>query len=99
MDDLGFALLTGPGGEAWAGPAAEASERTGVPIRVHVIGDRNGLTDPYGEWAALREVATTGCVLVRPDRHVAWRSMRHSPESARQLPAVIDQALGGRAGS
>src|ERR1700678_848431 len=93
VDDLGFALLTGTGGEAWAGPATEASERTGVPIRVHVIGGRDGLTDPYGEWAAVRDVETTGCVLVRPDRHVTWRSIRHSLESARQLPVVIGQAL------
>jgi 2,4-dichlorophenol 6-monooxygenase len=82
------------GGEAWARPAAEASARTGVPVRVHVIGGREGTTDPYGEWASQREVETTGCVLVRPDRHVTWRSTRYTPESARQLPAVIRQALG-----
>ena len=34
------------------------------------------------------------CVLVRPDRHVAWRSMRYTPDNARQLPAVVEQALG-----
>ena len=94
VDDLGFALLTGVGGEAWADAAAEASALAGVPVTVHVIGGRDGVTDPYGEWACLREVETTGCVLVRPDRHVAWRSMRHTPDSARQLPAVIEQALG-----
>jgi 2,4-dichlorophenol 6-monooxygenase len=94
VDDLGFALLTGVGGEAWADSASEASARTGVPIRVHVIGGREGVTDPYGEWAARREVETTGCVLVRPDRHVAWRSMRHRPDSARQFPAVAERALG-----
>ncbi len=66
----------------------------GVPVRVHVIGGRDGVTDPYGEWASLREVETTGCVLVRPDRHVAWRSMRHTADSARRLPAVVEQALG-----
>ena len=93
VDDLGFALLTGVGGQAWA-QAAEASAHAGVPVRVHVIGGREGVTDPYGEWAARREVETTGCVLVRPDRHVAWRSMRYTPDSARQLPAVIEQALG-----
>jgi 2,4-dichlorophenol 6-monooxygenase len=97
VDDLGFALLTGAGGEAWAPVAAEASAQTGVPVRVHVIGGREGVTDPYGEWAARREVETTGCVLVRPDRHVAWRSPRHTPDSARQLTAVIKQALGQRA--
>jgi 2,4-dichlorophenol 6-monooxygenase len=94
VDDLAFALLTGVGGEAWADAAAQASARTGVPVTVHVIGGHDGVTDPYGEWACLREVETTGCVLVRPDRHVAWRSMRHTPDSARQLPAVIEQALG-----
>ena len=93
VDDLGFALLTGLGGEAWA-QAAEASAHAGVPVRVHVIGGREGVTDPYGEWASRREVETTGCVLVRPDRHVAWRSMRYTPDSARQLPAVLEQALG-----
>jgi 2,4-dichlorophenol 6-monooxygenase len=97
VDDLGFALLTGVGGEAWDRAAADASARTGVPVRVHVIGGRDGVTDPYGEWAGVREVEVTGCVLVRPDRHVAWRSMRHTPDSARQLPGVVEQAL-GRAG-
>jgi 2,4-dichlorophenol 6-monooxygenase len=95
VDELGFALLTGVGGEAWA-QAAEVSARAGVPVRVHVIGGREGVADPYGEWAARREVETTGCVLVRPDRHVAWRSLRYTPDSARQLPAVIEQALGRR---
>ena len=52
------------------------------------------MTDPYGEWAALREVETTGCVLARPDRHVTWRSVRYTPDSARQLAAVLEQALG-----
>jgi 2,4-dichlorophenol 6-monooxygenase len=94
VDDLGFSLLTGVGGEAWARPAAEVSARIGVPVRVHVIGGREGVTDPYSEWASLREVETAGCVLVRPDRHVAWRSTRYTPDSARQLPAVIEQALG-----
>jgi 2,4-dichlorophenol 6-monooxygenase len=94
VDDLSFALLTGVGGEAWSRAAAEASARAGVPVRVHVIGGQDGVTDPYGEWASLREVETTGCVLVRPDRHVAWRSTRYTPDSARQLPAAIEQALG-----
>jgi len=94
VDDLSFALLTGVGGEAWSRAAAEGSARAGVPVRVHVIGGQDGVTDPYGEWASLREVETTGCVLVRPDRHVAWRSTRYTPDRARQLPAVIEQALG-----
>ena len=94
VDDLGFTLLTGVGGQTWAQAAAEISARAGVPVRVHVIGGREGVTDPYGEWASLREVETTGCVLVRPDRHVAWRSPRYTTDSAQRLPGVIEQALG-----
>ena len=30
-------------------------------------------TDPCGGWAAKREVAASGAVLVRPDGHVAWK--------------------------
>jgi len=94
VDDLGFALLTGVGGQAWADAAAEVSARVGVPIRVHVIGGREGVVDPYGEWASRREVETTGCVLVRPDRHVAWRCMRYAPDSLQKLAAAAEQALG-----
>jgi 2,4-dichlorophenol 6-monooxygenase len=38
-------------------------------------------------------VETTGCVLVRPDRHVAWRCMRYTTDGARRLSAVVEQAL------
>jgi len=92
-DDLGFALLTGCGGEAWVEAAAEVTRHTGVSISVHVIGSRDGIADPYGDWAARREVETTGCVLVRPDRHVAWRAARHSPTSSAGLARAIDRAL------
>src|ERR1700744_966050 len=94
VDDLSFALLTGVGGQTWSDAAAQATARAGVSVQVHVIGGQDGVTDPYGEWASRREVETTGCVLVRPDRHVAWRAARYTPESARQLPAVLEQALG-----
>jgi 2,4-dichlorophenol 6-monooxygenase len=65
-----------------------------VPARVHAIGGREGVRDPYGQWASPREVEATGCVLVGPDRPVAWRSMRYTADSAQQLPAVGGQALG-----
>jgi 2,4-dichlorophenol 6-monooxygenase len=94
VDGLGFALLTGCGGEGWAGAAAMASKELGVPVDVHVIGTEDGLLDPYGEWSARREVETTGCVLVRPDRHVAWRARRIEKDSADELLSVLRQALG-----
>jgi 2,4-dichlorophenol 6-monooxygenase len=91
--DLGFALLTGCGGEAWAQAAAQAAAATGVAIDVHVIGTGD-LLDPYGDWAARRGVDVTGCVLVRPDRHVAWRCDRLSPDAADVLTDVVQHVLG-----
>jgi 2,4-dichlorophenol 6-monooxygenase len=94
VDGLGFALLTGCGGEGWVEAAAMASKELGVAVDVHVIGSEDGLMDPYGEWSARREVETTGCVLVRPDRHVAWRARRFEQDSADELLSVVRQAVG-----
>lgn len=30
--------------------------------------------DAYGEWRRKSEVAEDGCLLVRPDGHIAWRT-------------------------
>jgi 2,4-dichlorophenol 6-monooxygenase len=94
VEDLEFALLTGVGGQPWIDAAEVVSGQTGVPIRVHLIGDPDGVVDPYGEWASHCEVGTTGCVLVRPDRHVAWRSRGYTSSSPQELAAVVDQSLG-----
>ena len=91
---LRFAVLTGSGGDGWVPAAAEASAAAGVPVDVHVIGTYDGLLDPYGEWSVRREVGTTGCVLVRPDQHVAWRAQRFGAESPAELTAAVRQAVG-----
>jgi 2,4-dichlorophenol 6-monooxygenase len=59
-----------------------------VPVTVHVIGG-DGLRDPYGERAAQREVGPSGVVLVRPDQHVAWRTVAMTANSANHLTAVL----------
>ena len=47
---------------------------------------RGGLYDPYGDWASRSEVDTTGCVLIRPDGHVAWRSPTTTPTAPNNSP-------------
>ncbi|MEX0308661.1 MAG: hypothetical protein AB3N17_00300, partial [Tateyamaria sp.] len=48
-----------------------------------------------GDWARAREVGEAGCVLVRPDHHVAWRAegMMEAPEAelARVLGTILAQ--------
>ncbi|EHA50554.1 hypothetical protein MCOR27_006153 [Pyricularia oryzae] len=70
----GFSLFTGIGGDAaWKKAAAEVSELLGVPIRAYSIGIGLEYEDIYGDWARVRAVEESGCVLARPDRFVAWR--------------------------
>ncbi|WP_366510928.1 hypothetical protein [Streptomyces sp. MP131-18] len=86
-----FVLLTGPGGERWHEAAREAALLTGLHVTVRGIGTRGGLRDPYGTWAALREVEASGAVLVRPDGHVAWRAADSG--HAGELPQVMATVL------
>jgi 2,4-dichlorophenol 6-monooxygenase len=88
-----FSLITGIGGDAWTAAARRATEVTGVPVDVHHIGTRDGLHDGYGDWAELREVHSSGAVLVRPDRHVAWRAEQYTSGAAAGLCEVMQQVL------
>ncbi|CAN5704612.1 FAD-dependent monooxygenase [soil metagenome] len=95
VDGLGFALLTGKAGQHWQQAAADIVNDTGVPITVHLIGrGTGGPADPYGEWAERSEIHSDGCVLVRPDRHVAWRYESFDDGAATALRHAVDRVLG-----
>jgi 2,4-dichlorophenol 6-monooxygenase len=91
-----FTLFTGIGGDPWVEAAAEVAEATGIEIASFVIGPGREVLDTYDDWARLCEVEESGCVLVRPDAHVAWRShtLVDDPKSA--LNEVVEQILGLR---
>jgi 2,4-dichlorophenol 6-monooxygenase len=90
-----FCLLIGHGGEAWRAAAIRLAERSGVDIGVVAIGPYLDWEDPYGRWQALSEVEEEGCVLVRPDHIVGWRSrtLPNDPavELARALSIILDR--------
>lgn len=88
-----FCLLTGHGGEAWKQAADSISQRTGIPINSYGIGFGLDYHDVYREWCARREVEDDGCVLVRPDRFVAWRSVTMVPDCEEKLSMVLDRVL------
>ena len=90
-----FCLFTGPTGAAWSEAAAAASAQTGLPIAVFVIGPGQAQEDVFGDWALLREVEESGCVLVRPDMHVAWRARDASAPGG--LMDALEGILGRRA--
>ncbi|HEY0576310.1 MAG TPA: 2,4-dichlorophenol 6-monooxygenase, partial [Pseudonocardia sp.] len=88
-----FALLTGISGEAWAEAAAAVAEKLGIEIAAHVIGPGREHIDVYEDWTRAREVGEDGCVLVRPDAHVAWRSAHLVDDPAATLLDVLTSVL------
>ena len=73
-DYAGFTLLTVVGGKAWIEAAKAVATELGVQIKAARVGLRQDFDDLQGEWTKIRGVSDRGCVLVRPDRFIAWRS-------------------------
>jgi 2,4-dichlorophenol 6-monooxygenase len=74
--------------------AHELSARTGVAIAAYVIGPGREVLDTYDDWVRLSEVEEDGCVLVRPDVHVGWRSRTLAADPAGALGDALARILG-----
>ncbi|KAH8895385.1 hypothetical protein GQ53DRAFT_855813 [Thozetella sp. PMI_491] len=88
-----FCLFTGHGGNAWKKAVSEISASTGIPIKCYGIGIGLDYHDVYREWRQWRGVEDNGCVLVRPDRFVAWRSGKMVDDCKGKLLRVMNQIL------
>ncbi|VVD61630.1 2,4-dichlorophenol 6-monooxygenase [Pandoraea eparura] len=89
-----FTVLTGPGGQAWLDAARRVGEDFGIDLRVALIGYGGDALDTYGRWRELREIEEDGCLLVRPDRFVAYRSMTLAADPEAALRQVLADILG-----
>jgi 2,4-dichlorophenol 6-monooxygenase len=89
-----WTLITGVAGEAWERAAEKAAAELGVPVGTVVVGPGREVTDLYYDWAKLREVEEDGALLVRPDKHVAWRSMTMVDDPEGELQAALAKLLG-----
>jgi 2,4-dichlorophenol 6-monooxygenase len=89
-----FTLFTQIGGEPWRQAAAEATRRFGVEVAAYVIGPGREVLDTYDDWGRLCEVEESGCVLVRPDAHVAWRARTLPGDPVGELRRVMERVLG-----
>ncbi|KAI2634023.1 FAD binding domain-containing protein [Xylaria nigripes] len=88
-----FCLFVGHRGEAWREAAANITKKTGIPIKTYAIGFGHDYIDVYRDWYNRREVEEDGCVLVRPDRFVAWRSKTMVSDCEGKLQQVFDSIL------
>jgi 2,4-dichlorophenol 6-monooxygenase len=93
-DALAFLVITGFEGAAWAAAAAAAAEATGMAVEAVMIGDKEGPADVDGRWAEIGEIGAGGAILVRPDNHIAWRSLGPQENPARVLTEALKHVLG-----
>ncbi|MEU9211012.1 FAD-dependent oxidoreductase [Streptomyces sp. NPDC048415] len=77
---------------AWEQAARAASSVAGCPIPVVVIGG-TALADSGETWAQVCGVGASGGVLVRPDRHVAWRTVEAPVDRATALAEVVIRVM------
>ncbi len=89
-----FSLITGVGGEAWKEAASRAASKLGVEISGYSVGWAQDWEDVYGDWARRREIEEDGCVLVRPDRTICWRSMAMREDCDEVMLKVMKSVLG-----
>lgn len=64
---------------------------TDMPLTLVEVGGT--LRDPSGRWASVRGTAPDGAILVRPDRHVAWRAATAPVDPAAALSDVLRRLL------
>lgn len=88
-----FLLLAGEQGAPWLSAAMTAAAEYGADILALAM-DQTGLSDRDGAWSQLRGHDAGGAILVRPDGHVAFRSLSASADAARELGDALARALG-----
>ena len=90
----GFTLFTTAGvAEEWRAAAAAAGAASRCPLTVVAVGGT--LVDPEGEWFAVSGTGTSGAILVRPDKHVAWRADPAPAARAGELDEALHRLLHG----
>jgi 2,4-dichlorophenol 6-monooxygenase len=92
-----FTLITRDRGQAWANAAqavaAELGLELGKDLATVVIGHAGDVQDLYGEFARRSEIGETGCLLVRPDQHIALRQSGAAEDPAAVLREALTQVL------
>ncbi|KAF4996341.1 hypothetical protein FDECE_12485 [Fusarium decemcellulare] len=88
-----FGLIVGIGGKPWELAADQISQEIGIPLPVYAVGYRCAYDDVFGEWRGRREMSDRGALLVRPDRHIAWRSMTRPEDPEAVLRSAVFRIL------
>ena len=90
-----FTLLTGPGGQAWKNAIETAHDQSLPKVNIYAVGDGLDVQTDLKAWLELYGISESGAVLVRPDGHVAWRSVGSGDRA--ELIAALHRSIGKHA--
>ncbi|MCH9626012.1 MAG: 4-methyl-5-nitrocatechol 5-monooxygenase [Chlamydiales bacterium] len=82
-----FVLLVGPKGKEWT-----LYQPSLFPVDIYKIG--TDLLDPDDLWSKEYAMSVEGAVLVRPDGHIAWRSLSMPKDAPKVLEQVLKACVG-----
>lgn len=88
-----WVLLCGAEAGPWRQAAQRLFEDRGLGLKVISIGPDAEVQDVEGNWLTLAQAGPSTAWLVRPDRHIAWRS-DSADQAFEQLDQVMNQLLG-----
>jgi 2,4-dichlorophenol 6-monooxygenase len=89
-----FALLAGEDGQSWIEAAKKVAASRSIALRAARVGMGDvELVDVRFAWLKNRGISPGGAVLVRPDGHVAFRSLGAVDDPVAVLGSVLDRVL------
>jgi 2,4-dichlorophenol 6-monooxygenase len=89
-----FLLIAGEDGHPWVEAAEKLAAEHALPLRAARVGVLDSdFVDVRCAWLKNREISSTGAVLVRPDRYIAFRSMEAVDDPKAVLTGALNQIL------
>jgi 2,4-dichlorophenol 6-monooxygenase len=88
-----FTLVTRDRGRSWADAATDAAAEFGIDLATVRVGHSGDVQDFYGDFGRRSGIDEDGCLLVRPDHHIALRRTGRVEDPAAVLRAAFAQIL------
>ncbi|KPI40697.1 2,4-dichlorophenol 6-monooxygenase [Cyphellophora attinorum] len=88
-----FGLICGIRGKLWRQAAQDVERELGLELPTYSVGYRCEYDDVFGLWSKRKEMKDDGVLVVRPDRHIAFRSVTMAADPYNVLKSAILHVL------